>query len=132
MIYITIGKDITHTVSNVFITTNLPSRHQCLVGAVINGLLFLGISFWLGKADVAVGATADRSLRTSYQTGFWLGAALPAVWTVIWLFTKIGHANGDLTLEGREGLEERQRLEAEGRSAGAAEGLAPAPGGSGD
>lgn len=132
MIYGTIGIDITYTVSNVFITTNLPFRHQGLACAVINGLLFLGISFWLGITDVAVGATADRGLRTSYQTGFWLGAALSAVWTVIWLFTKLGYANSDVTLEEREGLEERQRLEAEGGSAGAAEGLAPALGEPGD
>lgn len=125
MICSTIGIDITYTVSNIFITTNLPSRYQGLAGAVINSMMFLGISFWLGIADIAVGATADRGLRTSYQSALWLGTALPAVSTIIWLFMKIGYAKSDLTLE------ERQQLEAEVR--GGAPGSDPGgPAGSGD
>ena len=123
MIMSTIGIDITYTVSNVFITTNLPARHQGLAGAVINSMLFLGISFWLGIADIVVGATADRGLKTSYQSALWLGTALPAASTVIWLFMKIGYAKSDLTMEKRE------QMEAEERDAAAQAG---GPGESGD
>ena len=110
MICSTIGIDITYTVSNIFITTNLPARHQGLAGAVINSLMFLGISFWLGIADVAVGATEDKGLRGSYQSALWLGTALPGVGTLIFLSMKIGYAKSDLTLE------EREKLEAEARA----------------
>lgn len=119
MICSTIGIDITYTVSNIFITTNLPARHQGLAGAVINSMMFLGISFWLGIADIVVGATADRGLRESYQSAMWLGTALPGLGTVFFLFMKIGYAKSDLTLE------ERQKLEAEARGESATDSQPP-------
>ena len=118
MIFSTIGIDITYTVSNIFITTNLPSRHQSLAGAVINSMMFLGISFWLGIADIAVSNTAYKGTRGSYQSALWLGVALPGVATIFWLFMKIGYAKSELTREEREALEAEARGEAPGQMGG--------------
>ncbi|SPO05254.1 related to multidrug resistance protein [Cephalotrichum gorgonifer] len=109
MICSTIGIDVTYTVSNVFITTQLPAHHQGLAGAVINSVLFLGISFWLGIADIAVGKTASRGLMESYRVAFWLAVALPVVASIFFVFMKIGYAKSDFTHEEREQMEARER-----------------------
>ncbi|KAH7165446.1 major facilitator superfamily domain-containing protein [Dactylonectria macrodidyma] len=111
MICATMGIDITYTVSNVFITTNLPSHLQGLAGAVINSVLFLGISFWLGIADIAVGQTSHLGQRKSYKVAFWLAVGVATVPLLLMPFLKIGSAKSDLTVE------ERQRLEAEAQFA---------------
>ncbi|OHE91327.1 major facilitator superfamily transporter [Colletotrichum orchidophilum] len=104
MICGTIGIDITYTVSNVFITTNLPSHRQGLAGALINSLLFLGISFFLGIGDVVVGETTDLGLKKSYQAAFWLATGVAAVALVLYALVRIGSAKSDLTMEEREQL----------------------------
>ncbi|KAH8706293.1 major facilitator superfamily domain-containing protein [Ilyonectria robusta] len=109
MLCATMGIDITYTVSNVFITTNLPSHLQGLAGAVINSVLFLGISFWLGIADIAVAQTSHLGQRQSYKVAFWLAVGVAALPLLLLPFLKIGSAKSDLTVE------ERQRLEAEGQ-----------------
>lgn len=110
MICGTIGIDITYTVSNVFITTNLPSHRQGLAGALINSLLFLGISFFLGIGDVVVGETTDLGLKKSYQAAFWLATGVAAVALVLYALVRIGSAKSDLTME------EREQLAAEGEA----------------
>ncbi|UPL03930.1 hypothetical protein LCI18_014864 [Fusarium solani-melongenae] len=109
MICATVGIDITYTVSNIFITNNLPGYRQGLAGALINSLLFLGISFFLGIADITVGETGHLGLRKSYQAAFWLGVGLTGCALVLYVFVKIGSAKSDLTVE------EREQLEAEAR-----------------
>ncbi|KAK1675282.1 major facilitator superfamily transporter [Colletotrichum godetiae] len=104
MICGTIGIDITYTVSNVFITTNLPSHRQGLAGALINSLLFLGISFFLGIGDVVVGETTGLGLKKSYQAAFWLATGVAAVALVLYALVRIGSAKSDLTMEEREQL----------------------------
>ncbi|KAK1634108.1 major facilitator superfamily transporter [Colletotrichum phormii] len=104
MICGTIGIDITYTVSNVFITTNLPSHRQGLAGALINSLLFLGISFFLGIGDVVVGETNGLGLKKSYQAAFWLATGVAAVALVLYALVRIGSAKSDLTMEEREQL----------------------------
>ncbi|KAJ5293712.1 major facilitator superfamily transporter [Penicillium antarcticum] len=56
MVCATIGIVISYSVSNVFITTSLPNHQQGIAGGggLINCLVFLGISFFLGFADFAV------------------------------------------------------------------------------
>jgi hypothetical protein len=49
MLCATLGVDVTYNVTNIFITTSMPKARQGLAGALINSLLFLGISFFLGK-----------------------------------------------------------------------------------
>ncbi|KAF5010080.1 hypothetical protein FDECE_3746 [Fusarium decemcellulare] len=109
MICATVGIDITYTVSNIFITNNLPGYRQGLAGALINSLLFLGISFFLGIADIVVGETGHLGLKKSYQSAFWLGVGLTGCALVLYVFVKIGSAKSDLTVE------EREQLEAEAR-----------------
>lgn len=110
MICATLGIDITFTVSNVFITTNLPGYRQGLAGALINSLLFLGISFFLGIGDIVVGQTSHLGIRKSYKNAFWLAVGLAAGPIVIYAFLKIGSAKSDLTVE------ERQQMEAEAQA----------------
>ncbi|KAF4985323.1 hypothetical protein FDECE_16643 [Fusarium decemcellulare] len=111
MICSTMGIDITFTVSNIFLTTNMPSHRQGLAGALINSVLFLGISFFLGIADIAVGQTTHLGLRKSYKVAFWLSFGVASIPLLFLPFLKIGSAKSDLTVE------ERQRLEAGSQSA---------------
>ncbi|KAM0545022.1 hypothetical protein ACHAPJ_011532 [Fusarium lateritium] len=102
MVAATVGIDITFTVSNVFITTNLPARRQGLAGALINSTLFLGISFFQGFGDVAVGQTSYLDLRKNYQVAFWLGVGTAGVAFVVLSCIKIGRAKSEMTIEERE------------------------------
>ncbi len=84
----------------------MPKARQGLAGAFINSLLFLGISFFLGFADLAVTQTADRGPRESYKVAFWLATALASTGLVIMVLgVKIGKASSELTLEEKEELE---------------------------
>ena len=108
MICATAGIDVTYNVTNIFITTSLPKRRQGLAGALINSILFLGISFFLGLADLGVTITEDRgkSKRESYKVAFWFGVAAAAVGCLIMLFgVRIGKAESGLTVEEMEELE---------------------------
>ncbi|PKS06296.1 hypothetical protein jhhlp_007044 [Lomentospora prolificans] len=89
--------DILYTLSNVFITTNLPLRHQGLAGALINCTLYIGMCFFLGVADIAVAATSDRGMKGSYEVAFWIGVAFAGVTLVVFAFMDIGEAKSDLT-----------------------------------
>ncbi|KAF3797700.1 Drug resistance protein [Colletotrichum gloeosporioides] len=109
MICGTIGIDITYTVSNVFITTNLPAYRQGTAGALINSLLFLGISFFLGIGDVAVGQTSHLGTKQSYKTAFWLAVGVAGVALALYAFVQIGQAKSDLTMEERAQIEEEAR-----------------------
>jgi MFS family permease len=125
MVAATISIDIFFTVSNVFITTNLPARRQGLAGALINSTLFLGISFFLGFGDVAVGQTSHLDLRQNYQVAFWFAVGIAGVTLLIFAFIDIGRAKAELTLEEREQLGAGSGSETErpqdGYSAGNAE-----------
>ncbi|KAI8660872.1 MFS domain-containing protein [Fusarium keratoplasticum] len=111
MVCCTMGIDITFTVSNIFLTTNMPSHRQGLAGALINSILFLGISFFLGIADIAVGQTAHLGLRQSYKVAFWMAFGVASVPLLFLPFLKIGSAKSDLTLEERQKLEQPRRDE---------------------
>ncbi|KAL3421673.1 MFS multidrug transporter [Phlyctema vagabunda] len=101
MLAATLGADVTYSVSNVFITTSLPKNRQGLAGAVINSVLFLGISFFLGIADLAVNRTEERlGTEGAYRVAFWFGLACAACSIVLMVgFVKIGKAKSDLTYE---------------------------------
>ncbi|KAF5001495.1 hypothetical protein FDECE_10933 [Fusarium decemcellulare] len=105
MIASTVGIDITFTVSNVFITTNLPAKRQGLAGALVHSMFFLGVSFFLGFADVAVGQTAHLNLKENYQVAFWLGVGTSGIAFLLLGSIKIGTAKSELTLEEREQIE---------------------------
>lgn len=94
--------DILFTISNVFITTNLPAHRQGFAGALINSTLFLGICFFLGIGDVVVGKTSHLGLRESYQATFWLGTVCAVLVLFVFATMDIGSAKSDLTYAERE------------------------------
>ncbi|MCJ1284521.1 hypothetical protein MMC26_003854 [Xylographa opegraphella] len=110
MICATIGVDVTYNISNIFITTNMPQNRQGLAGALINSLVFLGISFFLGIADIIATATAHFGPKESYKSAFWFGVGCASFSLILLvLFVKIEKAKSDLTVE------EKAELEAEVR-----------------
>ncbi|KAF7591675.1 hypothetical protein BBP40_001253 [Aspergillus hancockii] len=112
MLAATIGADITYSVSNIFITTKLPQHRQRVAGAVIDSTVFLGISFFLGVADLAVSETrGDLGVKRSYKVGFWVGVACAGVAAGFLGFVRVGRAGSELTVEERE----RERLRGKNR-----------------
>lgn len=106
MIAATVGVDITYSVSNIFITTSMPRKRQGLAGALINCLVFLGISIFLGFADIAVTATTYLGLKESYKVAFWFGVGCAGVSLLLLVgFVKIEKAKSDLTIEEKAELE---------------------------
>jgi MFS family permease len=97
--------DILYTVSNVFITTNLPSDQQGFAGALINCTLFLGICFFLGIAELAVGRMNHLGLSGSYRVAFWICTSFAAVALVVFVFLDIGSAKSDLTRDEKTRIE---------------------------
>lgn len=105
MLCATLGIDVTYNVTNIFITTSMPKHRQGLAGALINSILFLGISFFLGFADLAVTQTADKGKRQSYKVAFFFATAAAASGVIImFLGVKIGKAEAGLTVEEQEEL----------------------------
>ncbi|KAK7946679.1 MFS general substrate transporter [Apiospora aurea] len=109
MLCSTIGVDITYNVTNVFITTSMPARLQATAGALINSLLYLGIAFWLGVAELAVSQTKETresgenedelTPREQYKIAFWLAVGLAAVSLILFSTLKIGQASADMTAD---------------------------------
>ncbi|KAL2816006.1 major facilitator superfamily-domain-containing protein [Aspergillus cavernicola] len=109
MVAATVGVDIGYSVSNVFITTSLPQNRQSVAGAIINTIVFVGISFFLGIADLVVAQTRGLGLGLagSYKAAFWFGVACSAVAIVLLvLFVRVGKAASDLTVEERIQIQE--------------------------
>ncbi|KAI9729241.1 MAG: hypothetical protein M1834_007033 [Cirrosporium novae-zelandiae] len=106
MLAATLEVDVAYSVSNVFITTSLPKHMQGLAGALINSIVFLGISFFLGFADLVVSNTAYLGKRGSYKAAFWFGVGCAGVGLVLVVgFVDVGKAKSDLTLEEKAELE---------------------------
>ncbi|KAK3313284.1 major facilitator superfamily domain-containing protein [Apodospora peruviana] len=112
MIGATVGVDITFLVANIFITTNTPSHRQGLAGGLIYSVLFLGISFFLGLADLAVAENNEKRGHDGnhYKVAFWLATACAGVTFLIFATIKLGKAESELTVE------EKAQLELEGAS----------------
>ncbi|KAL2847582.1 major facilitator superfamily-domain-containing protein [Aspergillus pseudodeflectus] len=101
MVAATIGVDIGYSVSNIFITNNLPQNRQGAAGAMINTIVFVGISFFLGVADLVVAQTEHLGAERSYKAAFWFGVACSGVAVILLVFIKVGKAKSDLTVEER-------------------------------
>ncbi len=106
MIAATVGTDIGYSVSNIFITTSLPQNRQGAAGAIIHTIVFAGISFFLGLADLVVAQTKYLGEAGSYKAAFWFGVACSGVAIVLLLFIRVGKASSELTVEERKQLEE--------------------------
>lgn len=114
MIAGTIGVDITFNVTNVFITTAMPRRHQAAAGGLINSLLYLGIAFWLGIGELAVSATVQSrgghdkvDAREQYRIGFWTALGLAIVSLGLVLTIKMGSAEASMTADEKAEMESR-------------------------
>jgi hypothetical protein len=130
MLCATIGIDITFNVTNIFITTAMPRRLQATASGLINNLLYLGVSFWLGIGELAVSVTIQTrggstdgdgegsdggvGLRDQYRIGFWTGVGLAAVALCVTATIKMAQASADMTADEKAELEkEAARLAAE-------------------
>jgi hypothetical protein len=101
MLGATLGVDVTYGVSNIFITTSLPKCRQSLAGAVINSVLFLGMSFFLGIADMVESSQKSKTKpKGMYKAAFWfaIGCAVISL-VIIAAFVCIGKAKSDLTVD---------------------------------
>jgi MFS family permease len=106
MICATTGIDITFNITNVFITTSFPRHRQGLAGALINSILHLGISFFLGLSDIIATYSRAHGLARSWKNVFWFEVSLAAAaLAILVLFVKIDKAKSDLTVDERMELE---------------------------
>lgn len=103
MLGATLGIDITYTVTNVFITNNIPQKYQGAAGALINSLLFLPISLFVGVADAVAAQYEEAGERASYKAAFWFGTACAAVSLLLFCFIDPGKADSQLRVEDKNG-----------------------------
>ncbi|KAI1483707.1 MFS general substrate transporter [Daldinia eschscholtzii] len=107
----TIGIDITYNVTNVFVTTAMPRRHQATAAGLITSLGYLGMAFWLGVSELAVStwarshAAESPDLRDRYHVGFWTGVGLAGFTLCCALTARIGRASAELTADEKYELE---------------------------
>ena len=112
MVGATVGSDIIFNIANIFITTSLSADRQGLAGALLNSLLYLGIAFLLGFADLTQTGTKHLGLKRSYQAVFWYQVACAAIALLVMLgFVRIRKAVSDLTVDEKAALEERTEAE---------------------
>lgn len=101
----TIGVDIAFNVSNIFITTKMPRKLQTTASGMISSLLYLGIAFWLGIAELAVTSIASQASEAKrhasilHRVPFIIGLCLTAVALCITLFLKIEPAIAEETAD---------------------------------
>lgn len=101
MLGATLGVDVTYGVTNIFITTSLPKRRQGLAGALVNSVLFLGMSFFLGMADLVESSLKSKE-KGPYRAVFYFATACAvASLVIIALFVRMGRAKSELTVDER-------------------------------
>lgn len=106
MIGESIGVEITFNVSNVFITTALPLRHQDAAGGLINTIIFVAISVWLAVANIVVSATSGQlASLASFRVAFWLAFSLSWAAVILFATIRVGRADTDLTCDEKETLD---------------------------
>ena len=99
----TVGVDITFNLVNIFVTTAMPLHLQSAASGVINSVLYLGMAFWLGIAQMAVSTTiqyqGDISQSRQYKIGFWTGVAMAGMSLILAITVRIGTASAALTAD---------------------------------
>ncbi|PTB79041.1 MFS general substrate transporter [Trichoderma longibrachiatum ATCC 18648] len=91
-----------------------PRKNLATAGGLINTLLYLGLAFWLGIAEMAVSEANRRalpeglSLREQYKIGFWIGVALAGVSMLMVVTIKIDRAAAELTADEKAARAERE------------------------
>lgn len=109
MVGATLGIDIAFNVTNVFITTNLPAKDQGAAGALINSLLFLPISLFLGLADVVAASYEREGDMGSYKSAFWFGTGCAALSLLLFCFVDTGKAESQLRAEEVEAADRNRK-----------------------
>ncbi|MCJ1419314.1 hypothetical protein MMC32_005668 [Xylographa parallela] len=111
MICATIGIDLIFNCASIFISTNLPAERQGLAGALINGLVYLGIAVLIAFADVVQTRTANLGLKKSYEAVFWFQfACAGTAFAIMLLFVRIRKAESDLTVEEKKTLRNQETV----------------------
>lgn len=111
----TIGVDIVFNVTNVYITTAMPHRLQATASGLINSLLYLGISFWLGISELAVSTAiayageGGLDLQKQYTIGFYVGVGLSAIVLILTCTIRMGQAEAAMTADEKAALEAEQQ-----------------------
>lgn len=113
MIGATIGIDITYNATNIFITTNIPYKHQGAAGALINSLLFLPISLFLGLADVVAASYESQGQTASYKAALWFGTGCASMALLLFCFMDTGKAESQPSVEERQAVAQDQDEPAE-------------------
>lgn len=108
MIGATIGIDITYNATSIFITTNIPHKHQGAAGALINSLLFLPISLFLGLANVVAASYESRGAAVSYKAALWFGTGCAASALLLFCFIDTGKAESQLRVEEKEAISQEE------------------------
>lgn len=111
MIGATIGIDITYNATNIFITTNIQHKHQGAAGALINSLLFLPISLFLGLADVVSASYESQGTRDSYKAALWFGTGCAIVALLLFCLIDTGKAESQLRVEEKEAVSQDQAVQ---------------------
>ncbi|KAJ4011011.1 hypothetical protein NW752_007451 [Fusarium irregulare] len=109
MVCATLGVDTIFNVTNVFITTSMPSRFQAATGGLITNLLYLSITLWLGVAELAVPTTIDYRVGSEdvtpleqYRIAFWLGTGIAITSTLLFSTVKLRNTSSTLTADEKE------------------------------
>lgn len=108
MIGSTIGIDITYNATSIFITTNIPHKHQGAAGALINSLLFLPISLFLGLADVVSASYESQGARSSYKAALWFGTGCAILALLLFCLIDTGKAESQLRVEEKAAVSKDQ------------------------
>lgn len=103
--------DIAYNMTNIYMTTQLPSSQQGLAGGLINSILQLGITVLLGFSDIVQSETLpSQGLRRSYKATFWFATATGAVTLLMNTFlVHIPKAKSDYTADEKRDLEKEAR-----------------------
>ena len=111
MILGTTAVDIAYNMTNIYMTTQLPSSQQGLAGGLINSILQLGITFLLGFSDIVQSETyPSQGRRSSYKAIFWFATATAAIALLMNTFlVRIPKARSDYTADEKMELEEEAR-----------------------
>ena len=115
MILGNLGIDVTFSIANIFVTTQMPSDKQGLAGAVLNSIMHLGIALLLGFTDIVQASTAHKGVCESYHDVFWFGTASASIaFVVMLLFVKVDRAKSDLTADEKRAMSNAERVRREG------------------
>jgi len=111
MLLATTAIDISYNMTNIYLTTQLPSSQQGLAGGLINSILQLGITVLLGFSDIVQSETLpSQGLRKSYEATLWFATAAGAITLLMNTFlVHIPKAKSDYTADEKRELEEEAR-----------------------